>query len=127
MRLAAMVEALGQQAESFFPGLEQGLRIALGTCVESLASDELRHAIQSVDTIQHVLEALKATLVAEDDHRSRQRNDSLDPAGSTALWLREHLHLTSSAAYARVRTSRTLEELPATRSALARAPPAHTR
>src|SRR4030088_3221437 len=115
MRLAAMIEALGHQPDAFFPVLDRGMTLAEGIPPECLPSDELRDAIASAHTIRHRLDALIASLVGADDCRSQQQDDSLDPAGSTALWLREHLHLTSSAAYAQVRTSRTLEELPATR------------
>jgi hypothetical protein len=117
MRLDAMVEVLGHQPESFFPGLDHALSIAIGTCPEDLTSDELRQAIESLYAHRHCVDAFMAGLAAKDDHRSQQQDDSRDPAGSTALWLRERLHLTSSAAYAQVRTSRTLEELPATRRA----------
>jgi hypothetical protein len=43
-----------------------------------------------------------------------------EDATSTAAWLSEHLHLTSNAAYALVRTARRLEETPEAEGAFAR-------
>jgi hypothetical protein len=79
---------------------------------EGLAHGELRGDLLRLDVLKRKIEALQARWLAE-DHR-RLESKAHDPVESSALWLQEHLHLSSAAAYAQVRVAERLERLPDT-------------
>jgi Domain of unknown function (DUF222) len=100
--------------------LEQALAEVEAVEPERLSGYELRRRMQRLDTARCRLEATMARLVTEDARRGEPGERPEDREEGTIRWMEQHLHLNSSAAYAQVRFSRKLQELTATRAALAR-------
>ena len=85
-----------------------------------LSREDLRLGMQRLDMMRCRIEATMARLLAEDASRSEPGQPLDGRMECTTRWMRTHLHLSSSAAYAQVRGARTLQELTATAGALAR-------
>ena len=102
-----------------FSTIRQGLADLADAGPEHLSKDSLREDLRWLAEVQRSVEALSARWLAELDRRT-QEQPWTECDGSLTEWLGKALRLTPGAAYAQVRTARTLDALPATARAFGR-------
>ena len=102
-----------------FSTIRQGLADLADEGPEHLSKDSLREDLRWLAEAQRSVEALSARWLAELDRRT-QEQPWTECDGSLTEWLGKALQLTPGAAYAQVRTARTLDALPATARAFGR-------
>src|SRR5438132_3496116 len=111
---------LGAFAHHTNPDLGDRLRAVLdevaGQDVDALRPDQAAEWLHDVQRAINRLESERARRVRAFDAGG---DFAPEDATSTAAWLSEHLHLTSNAAYALVRTARRIEETPEAEQAFA--------
>src|SRR5215467_8862770 len=96
--------------------VEQGLGAIDTRGPEELSTDSLRDDLRWFACQVRALEALGARWLGELDRRVQDHAEP-DPMGPLVEWLHQTLSITPGAAYAQVRTARTLEYLPRTAAA----------
>ena len=105
-------------AEPPFSTVSGGLSQIAESDPAELSADAIRDDIRWFAAQIGALEALSARWLAELDRRVQ--GDDRGPFDTCSWFLQESLHLSSNAAYARIRTARQLASMPRTVAALRR-------
>src|SRR6266498_901526 len=100
-------------------GLRQAVARLRSCAPPDLSAEALSFLVASAFGLRNQLDSTLTGLVDLLDQAVERGREDDDPTTSCAAWLRDSLHMTSSAAYGQVRLARQLRSLPGTAAAFA--------
>src|SRR6266851_6015815 len=100
--------------------VQRGVEGLRGCARQGLPAGRLTELVRATVSVRNQLESALNQLIGDLDQQMKREQDADDPALSCAVWLREELHMTNSAAWGQVRLARQLHDLPATAASFAR-------